>query len=197
MPSKRASTNARVDRAALDRSRASTPRGVKTLKVRLARATKFRDENRIPVRDRLGDGANGAKTTAKGAKDLRRTIERAKTGDARMSAKGDAGPGDLRRRLPRRRDDGAAANANAKATRTSGDLRNALSGKKGVANAKGRGDARVNALLRRLNLSPYEAAFAREEIDLIALRAMRDRDFDKLGLPYGVKVKLALALGRR
>jgi hypothetical protein len=32
---------------------------------------------------------------------------------------------------------------------------------------------------------------------LIALRAMRDGDFDKLGLPYGVKVKLALALGRR
>ena len=195
MPSKRASANGRVDRAATDRSRASTPRGVKTLKVRLARATKFRDENRIPVRDRLGDGA---KTTKSAAKDLRRTIERATTtGDARTRAKGDVGPGDLRRRLPRR-DDGAAANA--KATRTSGDLRNALSGKsgrKGVANAKGRGDARVNALLRRLNLSSYEAAFAREEIDLIALRAMRDGDFDKLGLPYGVKVKLALALGRR
>ena len=200
MPSKRASANARVDRAATDRSRASTPRGVKTLKVRLARATKFRDENRIPVRDRLGDGA---KTTKSAAKDLRRTIERATTtGDARTRAKGDVGPGDLRRRLPpqMRRDDGAAANAKAKATRTSGDLRNALSGKsgrKGVANAKGRGDARVNALLRRLNLSSYEAAFAREEIDLIALRAMRDGDFDKLGLPYGVKVKLALALGRR
>jgi hypothetical protein len=197
MPSTRASATGRVARAATDRSRASTPRGVKTLKVRLARATKFRDENSIPVRDRLGDGA---KTTKSAAKDLRRTIERATTtGDARTRAKGDVGPGDLRRRLPRR-DDGAAANAKAKATRTSGDLRNALSGKsgrKGVANAKGRGDARVNALLRRLNLSSYEAAFAREEIDLIALRAMRDGDFDKLGLPYGVKVKLALALGRR
>ena len=80
MPSKRASANGRVDRAATDRSRASTPRGVKTLKVRLARATKFRDENRIPVRDRLGDGA---KTTKSAVKDLRRTIERATTtGDA-------------------------------------------------------------------------------------------------------------------
>ena len=55
----------------------------------------------------------------------------------------------------------------------------------------------MNALLRRLNLSAYEAAFAREEIDLIALRAMRDGDFDALGLPYGAKVKLARALGRR
>ena len=109
-------------------------------------------------------------------------------------------PGDLRRRLPRRGDGVATANANARPTRASGDLRDALSGKsgrKGVANAKGRGDARVNALLRRLNLSAYEAAFAREEIDFIALRAMRDGDFDALGLPYGPKVKLARALGRR
>ena len=148
---------------------------------------KFFDENRAPARDGRGDGAT---TTANAAKDLRRTIERARSA-------GDVGPGDLRRRLPRRGDGVETANANARPTRASGDLRDALSGKAGVAKAKGRGDARVNALLRRLNLSAYEAAFAREEIDFIALRAMRDGDFDALGLPYGPKVKLARALGRR
>jgi len=158
---------------------------------------KLLDENRAPARDGRGDGAT---TTANAAKDLRRTIERARSA-------GDVGPGDLRRRLPRRGDGVETANANARPTRASGDLRDALSGgrasragvttRAGVAKAKGRGDARVNALLRRLNLSAYEAAFAREEIDFIALRAMRDGDFDALGLPYGPKVKLARALGRR
>ena len=146
------------------------------------------------------DSATARRRPKSAAKDLSANDRTgATTGDARTRAKGDVGPGDLRRRLPRR-DDGAAANANARPTRASGDLRDAFSGKsgrKGVANAKGRGDARVNALLRRLNLSAYEAAFAREEIDFIALRAMRDGDFDALGLPYGPKVKLARALGRR
>ena len=52
----------------------------------------------------------------------------------------------------------------------------------------------VSRLLRSLDLDRYVDAFAREEIDYDALKQMREKDFNKLGVPFGPMVKITRAL---
>jgi len=99
---------------------------------------------------------------------------------------------DLRGRLAPRED--AARGTSTRETRRERDLRDVIDAResKGVgsrAHPKG-GDRRVNELLRSLSLERYRDVFSSEEIDMDALRAMRDVDFEKLGVPYGPKVKI-------
>ena len=102
---------------------------------------------------------------------------------------------DLRGRLaPRGAAAAAARGKSARETRRERDLRDVIDARdsNGVgsrAHPKG-GDRRVNDLLRSLSLERYRDVFSAEEIDMDALRAMRDVDFEKLGVPYGPKVKI-------
>ena len=99
---------------------------------------------------------------------------------------------DLRGRLAPR--ENAARGTSTREGRRERDLRDVIDAResKGVrsrAHPKG-GDRRVNALLRSLSLERYRDVFAAQEVDMDALRAMRDVDFEKLGVPYGPKVKI-------
>lgn len=102
---------------------------------------------------------------------------------------------DLRGRLAPRGDAARAARGTStRETRRERDLRDVIDARESTgvgsrAHPKG-GDRRVNELLRSLSLERYRDVFSAEEIDMDALRAMRDVDFEKLGVPYGPKVKI-------
>ena len=88
----------------------------------------------------------------------------------------------------------AARGTSTRETRRERDLRDVIDARESTgvgsrAHPKG-GDRRVNELLRSLSLERYRDVFSAEEIDMDALRAMRDVDFEKLGVPYGPKVKI-------
>ena len=99
---------------------------------------------------------------------------------------------DLRGRLAPR--ENAARGTSTREGRRERDLRDVIDARESTgvgsrAHPKG-GDRRVNELLRSLSLERYRDVFSAEEIDMDALRAMRDVDFEKLGVPYGPKVKI-------
>lgn len=97
---------------------------------------------------------------------------------------------DLRRRLAPK----ASSTSRTKSPREKrrgGDLRAVIDARDSRSHVPPTGgDRRVNELLRSLSLERYRDVFAAEEIDMDALRAMRDVDFEKLGVPYGPKVKI-------
>jgi hypothetical protein len=97
---------------------------------------------------------------------------------------------DLRRRLAPK----ASSTSKTKSPREKrrgGDLRAVIDARDSRSHVPPTGgDRRVNELLRSLSLERYRDVFAAEEIDMDALRAMRDVDFEKLGVPYGPKVKI-------
>lgn len=155
-------------------------------------------------------GSNANRRQSQGARDLRarvsdrfRTGINARLGDARGSdaerwPRGqivgvdddDSSSGDLRRRIS----SGSRATTHKKAKRSGGsggDLRGAIS-----SGEHPKLDRGVRQLLRRLQLEKFAPIFAKEEIDMHSLRAMRDKDFHALKIPMGPKLKLREAIRR-
>lgn len=157
----------------------------------------------------FGSNANVNRRQSQGARDLRvRVSDRfrsginARLGDARGSdaerwPRGqivgvdddDSSSGDLRRRIS----SGSRATTHKKAKRGGGggDLRRAIS-----SGEHPKLDRGVRQLLRRLQLEKLAPIFAKEEIDMQSLRAMRDKDFHALKIPMGPKLKLREAIRR-
>lgn len=158
-------------------------------------------------------GSNANRRQSQGARDLRarvsdrfRTGINARLGDARGSdaerwPRGqivgvdddDSSSGNLRRRIS----SGSRATTHKKVKKGGGsggggDLR-------GAAVSSGEHpklDRGVRQLLRRLQLEKFAPIFAKEEIDMHSLRAMRDKDFHALKIPMGPKLKLREAIRR-
>lgn len=103
--------------------------------------------------------------------------------------------GDLRRRISS--GSKAAATTNKKVDDKDRDLRGVVSsGRKGASDKHRKCDRGVHQLLRRLQLEKFAPMFAKEEIDMHSLRAMRDKDYHALKIPMGPRLKIQEAIRR-
>jgi len=200
MPAKRPTARARdvvANATRVRRAGATRGRGTRAMIAMSAPASKMRAF------------ADDARAIVDGDGDLRRAIRHARASAERWPRGQRVGvdadddrdarrAGDLRARLSSARASGARTGKGGR----SNDLRDRIGGgrgrngrRDGWKDGNGSGDA-ARRLLRELDLERYAEIFEREEIDLDALRAMRERDFTKLGIPYGPMVKITRALGR-
>lgn len=190
-------------------ARATTERAIDRVSAALAtraRGLKKTSGNNASKMRAFGDDL---RLTIAAGSDLRRAIDVARTSSAERWPRGQrVGVDDDEEARARRADDLRARLSSGRASaRTGGrerssDLRDRIGGGRGGSGRKGASDRRggsgdaARRLLRALDLERYAEVFEREEIDLDALRAMRERDFTKLGIPYGPMVKITRALGR-
>ena len=57
------------------------------------------------------------------------------------------------------------------------------------------GTQRVGEFLRSLGLGKYAGKFQKEEIDVVALRRVTDKDLQTMGVPLGPRKKILAAKG--
>ena len=181
--------------------RAESPRGSALDRVRGLRAFGAKISNRMRAfPDTIRASRLAVDRAASSRNDLRRRLSGASHDrwprGQRVGVDDDGRDGtDLRGRLAPREDAARdARGTSTRETRRERDLRDVIDARESTgvgsrAHPKG-GDRRVNELLRSLSLERYRDVFSAEEIDMDALRAMRDVDFEKLGVPYGPKVKI-------
>ena len=64
-----------------------------------------------------------------------------------------------------------------------------------AARGAGGGTQRVGEFLRSLGLGKYAGKFQKEEIDVVALRRVTDKDLQTMGVPLGPRKKILAAKG--
>lgn len=97
------------------------------------------------------------------------------------------------RHVTRRRRGGRVGNGNRSAQSSTDDVTRSTEAPL-QALAESKGDVRVEHLLKMLGLERYASRFAREEIDLVALRLLTDDDLAALSIPEAARRRLAEAM---